>query len=250
MSNNLVLGRYYSVKSFIHSMNQTSKIICLLLFILMNLINRSFIFGLVLIGVSILVLYLSNIPIRLYLSSLSKLKWFLLLIFLINILLGIGVINNLLIIIKIILLINCLSLLTLTTSSVEIIYGLEKVLNRLNKFKIPVNKVSLKISLILGFIPLLLDEASKVLKTSASRGLDYYNSDIKGKIKILKVTLKRIFKLSIEKMRNKEKMMELRLFSIENRRSNYRFNKWKFSDTICVIIHVILFIIILVKEVF
>ena len=250
MSNNLVLGKYYSFKSFIHSMNQTSKIVCLLLFIIMNLINRSFICGLLLTGLSILVLYLSNIPIRLYLNSLSKLKVFLLLIFLINVLLGIGVVNNLLIIIKIILLINYLSLLTLTTSSVEIIYGLEKVLNRLNKFKLPVNKVSLKITLFLSFIPLLLDESSKILKTSASRGLDYYNSDIKGKITILKVALKRIFKFSMEKIRYKEKMMELRLFSIENRRSNYRFNKWKFSDTICVTIHVALFIIILVKEVF
>ena len=250
MSNNLILGRYYSVKSFIHSMNPLSKIICLFSFLFMTLINNSFLSGILLIGLSVLIVYLSNVQKILYLRSLSKMKIFLIVIFIINIIFGINLITNILIIIKLVLLINYLNILTLTTPPTEITYGLELFLRPLNKLHIPVNKVSLYISLVLRLIPTIFDESTKILKTQASRGVDYYNSDIKGKIEAIKTMFIPMFRLSLKKIKVLSDSMKVRLFSYDNRRTNYRINKWGIYDTVSVLIHCLLFILILISEVF
>lgn len=250
MSNSLILGRYYPVKSFIHLMNPLSKIICLFLSLLMTLISNSCLFWILIVAINVLIIYLSNVEIVTYLKSLSKIKIFLIFIFIINIIFGINFITNILIIIKIILLINYLNILTLTTPPTEITYGLELFLKPLNKLHVPVNKVSLYISLTLRFIPTVFYEGAKLLKTQASRGLDYYNSDIKGKIEAIKIMIIPMFSLSLKKINVLSDSMKIRLFSYDDRRTNYRINKWGLFDTVSVLIHSVLFVLILVSEVF
>ncbi|MBE6138766.1 MAG: energy-coupling factor transporter transmembrane protein EcfT [Firmicutes bacterium] len=250
MSNNLILGRYYSTKSFIHSMNSTAKIICIFLFSAITIINSSFLFGLLLVTFNCYVILNTNVPICLYLKSLSKMKVFLIFIFAINLVFRINIFTNILMVIKTILLINYSTVLTLTTAPTEITYGLERFLSPLNKLKIPVNKLSLTISLALRFIPTIFDEAAKILKTQASRGVDYYNSDFKGKVEALKGLIIPMINLSFKRADVLADAMAVRLFSFERRRSNYRMNDWKMSDSLIVFLHLLMFIIILLKEVF
>lgn len=250
MSNNLILGRYYSVKSFIHSMNPLSKIICLFLFAVMILISNSFLFVLLLAVLNILIVYFSNVPVKLYLRTLGKMKIFLIFIFIINIIFKINFMANILMIMKILLLVNYSSILTLTTPPTEITYGLEMFLKPLNKLHIPVNRVSLSISLALRFIPTIFDEATKILKSQASRGVDYYNSDLKGKIVAIKTMIIPMFNLSLKRADVLAEAMEVRLFSFDTTRTNYRINKWRRFDTLSVLGHCLLFIAILLSEVF
>ena len=250
MSNNLILGRYYPVKSFIHSMNPLSKIICLFIFVIMTLISNSCFFGILLLGLNALIVYLSNVPIMVYLKSLSKMKIFLIFIIIINIIFGVNIITNILMVIKIVLLVNYSSILTLTTPPTEITYGIEMFLRPLNKLRIPINKISLSISLALRFIPTIFDEATKILKSQASRGVDYYNSDVKGKIEAVKTMIIPMFNLSLKRADILADAMEVRLFSFDRTRTNYRINKWSKFDTISVGIHILLFVLILLSEVF
>lgn len=250
MSNNLILGRYYSANSFIHSMNSTAKVICIFLFSIITIIMPDFILGILLLGFSALIVIKTNIPLKLYLKSISKMKFFLIFLFIINLIFGVGFFINILMIIKTVLLINYSTILTLTTPPTEITYGLEKFLMPLNKLKIPVNKISLTIGLALRFIPTIFDEATKILKSQASRGVDYYNSDLKGKLEAIKGLIIPMINLSIKRADMLGDAMEVRLFSFERRRSNYRMNEWKLSDSIIVFCHLAVFIIILMKVVF
>ena len=185
-----------------------------------------------------------------YLKSLGKMKIFLIFIFIINVIFGVNIVTNILMVIKIVLLVNYSSVLTLTTSPTEITYGLEMFLKPLNKLHIPVNKVSLSISLALRFVPTIFDEATKILKSQASRGVDYYNSDLKGKIEAIKTMIIPMFNLSLKRADILADAMEVRLFSFDRTRTNYRINKWGKFDTISIIIHGVLFIVILISEVF
>lgn len=250
MSNNLVLGRYYSTKSFIHSMNSTAKIICVFIFALSTVLTNSLLIGIMLLGLNILLVKKSNIPFKLYLKSLSKMKVLLIFIFIINILFGVNIFTNILMIIKVIILINYSTILTLTTPPTEITYGLERFLFPLNKVRIPVNKVSLSITLALRFIPTIFDEATKIMKSQASRGVDYYHSNLKGKFEAIKTLIIPMFNLSIKRADMLGDAMEVRLFSFDRRRSNYRMNKWQSTDSLVVAFHIIVLIIIVVKEVF
>jgi len=250
MSDNLILGRYYWADSFIHSMNSTAKIICIFLFSIITIIMQDFILGILLLGFNAFIVVKTNIPWQLYLKSISKMKFFLIFLFIINMIFGIGFFANLLMIIKTVLLINYSTVLTLTTPPTEITYGLEKFLMPLNKLKVPVNKISLTISLALRFIPTIFDEATMILKSQASRGVDYYNSDLKGKLEAIKGVIIPMINLSIKRADMLGDAMEVRLFSFERRRSNYRMNEWKLSDSVIVFSHLLVFIIVLMKVVF
>lgn len=250
MSNNLILGRYYQTKSFIHSMNSTAKIICTFLFAFSTVLTNSLFLGILLLIYNTYLIVKTNIPIKIYLKSLSKMKFFLIFLFVINILFGITLSNNILMIIKVVLLINYSTILTLTTSPSEITYGLEYFLFPLNKLKIPTNKVSLSISLALRFIPTIFDEASKIMKSQASRGVDFYISNLKGKFEAVKTLIIPMFNLSIKRADILGEAMEVKLFSFDRERSNYRTNKWKYTDSLILAFHSVLFIIIVIKEVF
>lgn len=250
MSNNLILGRYYSTKSFIHSMNSTAKIICVFCFSFITLLTRSLAVSILLIGFNIFSIKKTNIPLNLYLKSLSKMKFFLAFLFLINLIFRVRFIYNLLMIIKVVVLINYSTILTLTTSPSEITYGLDRFLSPLNYLKVPVNKLSLSITLALRFLPTIFDEATKIMKSQASRGVDYYHSNLKGKIRVLITLIIPMFNLSLKKADLLADAMEVRLFSFDRRRTNYRMNKWKYTDSIIVFGHLVFMFLIILKEVF
>ena len=65
------------------------------------------------------------------------------------------------------------TLLTLTTTPIEITDGLETLLKPLKRIKVPVHEIALMMSISLRFIPTLMDETSKIMKAQASRGIDF-----------------------------------------------------------------------------
>ena len=151
---------------------------------------------------------------------------------------------------RIILIVLYTSILTLTTPPTEITYGLEKFFSPLKLFKIPVNKMALSVSIALRFIPTIIDEANKVLKSQASRGIDYYNSNLKGKFIAIKSLIVPMFVLTIKRADQLADSMEVRLFSIHKERTNFRQNKWGIYDTYLVLIHVIVLIVIIIRGIY
>ena len=113
---------------------------------------------------------------------------------------------------------------------------------------IPVNKMALSISLALRFIPTIIDQGNKIIKSQASRGIDYYNSGIKGKLLAIKSLIIPMFVLSIKKADDLADSMEIRLYNVNKKRTNFRQNPWRFYDTFLVLLHLGLFILIM-KEV-
>lgn len=65
------------------------------------------------------------------------------------------------------------SLMTFTTTPNQLTDGIEKALRPLNKIKIPVHEFALMMSLALRFIPILMEEADKIIKAQSSRGADF-----------------------------------------------------------------------------
>jgi len=66
------------------------------------------------------------------------------------------------------LLILITSLLTLTTTPIEITDGMEALLKPLKKLKFPVHELALMLSISLRFIPTLLEETDKIMKAQTS----------------------------------------------------------------------------------
>ncbi|MDD4734375.1 MAG: energy-coupling factor transporter transmembrane component T [Bacilli bacterium] len=238
MLNNVAIGRYYSINSPVHSLNPIIKIIGTLLFIISVFFANTLTSNLGLFFMVTFMAVLSKVPSSVYFKTLKSLRGLLIALFIINIIMGVGIKETAIIAVRLIFIVIYTSMLTLTTSPTEITYGLEKVFSPLKIIKIPVNKMALSLSLAIRFIPTILDQADKILKSQASRGIDYNNSKIKGKFMALNAMLYPMFSLSIKRADDLADAMEVRLFSINSKRTNYRINKIKIFDILVLLLHI------------
>ncbi len=248
MLNKVMIGRYYPINSLVHKMNPLAKIICVLLFIIMTFLTFNIRFNILLFILLILMLFNTKIPLNIYLKTILSIKWLILFILIVNIIFRSELQITIITILRLIYVVLYTSILTLTTPPTEITYGLEKIFLPLRLIGIPVNKMALSISLALRFIPTIIDQGNKIIKSQASRGIDYYNSNFHGKLLAIKSLIIPMFVLSFKKADELADSMEVRLYNINKKRTNFRQNKWQFYDTFIVLMHIGLFILIM-KEV-
>lgn len=237
MLNNLIVGRYYKTSSKIHSMHPLSKIICTVFFIFMVFICNNIKLMIVLGLLSVLLTEMANVPRNIYYKTVMSLKYIIAFIIIINLLFKVGYVITIITILRLVLIVLYTSVLTLTTPPTEITYGLEMFLTPLKIIKIPVGKIALSISLALRFIPTIIDQGNKILKSQASRGIDYYNSSIKGKFMAIKSMVIPMFVLTIKRADDLADAMAVRLYNVNDKRTNFRINKWHFFDTYMIMIH-------------
>lgn len=244
---NTVLGKYFPVSSRIHKMNSTSKIICVLLFLIALSISSHFLFIIFLVLLTLAMMYLSNVPWKLYLQNVLGLSPLIIFLIVIDLIFGVSIVKALVIALKVILGVLYTLILTYTTSSTEITYGLEQLFGPLKIIKIPVNKMALSISLALRFIPTIFEQVEKILKSQSSRGIDFTHSNLSGKITALTSMLLPMFMLSFKRADNLADAMEVRLYNYNSKRTNYRLNKWGAVDDMMILLHIVIIAIFIIR---
>jgi len=231
-----MIGKYIPIDSKIHKMNSISKIICLLLFLILLLFD-DIILLILLTVLCFVMMLLSKVQIKLYLKSISGLKPLIIFIIIITLLFESSWYLAITSTVKIILGVIYTMILTYTTSKSEITYGFEQVFKPLSLLKIPVKKMSLSLTLALRFIPTIFEQTEKIMKSQASRGIDFRHTNIKGKVIAISSMIVPMFILSFKKANVVADVMEVRLYSLNAKRTNYRFSKWSSFDENIVLIH-------------
>ncbi len=79
---------------------------------------------------------------------------------------------------RILLLVIGTSLMTLTTSPIQLTDGLEKLMSPWKKFGFPAGEIAMMMTIALRFIPLLIEEADKIMKAQKARGADFDTGSI------------------------------------------------------------------------
>ena len=108
------------------------------------------------------------------------------------------------------LLILVTSLLTLTTTPIEITDAIESLLHPLKKVKFPVHELALMMSISLRFIPTLMQETDKISKAQASRGVDFRTGPIKDRIQAVVPLLVPLFVSAFKRAEELAMAMEAR----------------------------------------
>lgn len=139
---------------------------------------------------------------------------------------------------KIFLMILVVTILTSTTSSLELTSALEDILNPFRVFKLPVNEWSMVIALGLRFIPSLLDESGRILKAQSSRGLDFSNGSIKDRLVSITSLISPLFTIAFKKSGELSNAMEARGYNPRYLRTRYREYRiyvwdWLFFGFVC-----------------
>src|SRR5690625_3157417 len=199
MGNFMIIGQYVPGNSFIHRLDPWTKIILIFFYVIFVFFaNNSWSYSL-LTAFAATMIIITAIPIRYILKGLTPI-WFLIIftmllhLFLTKtgpVVFEIGTIQfhlggiqlGLIISLRFMLLVLMTSLLTLTTTPIEITDAIENLFHPLKKIKFPVHEMALMMSISLRFIPTLMQETDKISKAQASRGVDFRTGPIKERSK-------------------------------------------------------------------
>ena len=151
-------------------------------------------------------------------------------------------------IIKLITTVEYLNILAFTTSPSESAYGIEKFLSYFNFLYLPITKFAFKINKMLRYVPLMLTVEYKTLKAEASRGIDYFHSNMFGRMNAVGTIYRNILTLTKRKSRDIAFASELRLYNMKRYRTNYRTNRVGFYDLFFTVFHLALVYAYLVQR--
>lgn len=261
MMEKMIFGRYIPVDSPLHKMDSRAKLLTIIIFIaVVFLADNTLTYGLLAIF-TLAAIWLSNIPIKFLFNGLKFLFWIILFTFFLHIfftkegdlLYKFGFIEiyqgglrqGIFISLRFFFLLLVTSLLTLTTTPIEITDGIESLLKPLKKVGFPVHELSLMISIALRFIPTLMDETDKIMKAQMARGVDFSEGTIKQRAKAVVPLLIPLFINAFKRAEELATAMEARGYRGGEGRTKYRLLKWGMIDNIAILTLFILTILLL-----
>ena len=132
------------------------------------------------------------------------------------------------------------SILTLTTTPVELTDGLESLLFPLKLIKFPVHELALIMSIALRFIPTLAEETDRIMCAQKARGADFESGNL---LKRAKAMIPILIPLLVSSFRRAEELgdaMDARCYSGSKGRTRYKKMKLSYRDLIATLIFGIL----------
>lgn len=257
----MIFGRYVPAQSIIHRMDPRSKLILIFLFVCVVFIANNVYTYAALIIYTFAMILLSKVPVRFIIAGLKPV--FLLVIFTLILHLFLtregaiifelgpitiyeeGLRQGIFISLRFFLLILMTSILTLTTTPIEITDGLETLLGPLKKVKFPVHELALMMSISLRFIPTLMGETDKIMKAQTARGVDFSGGPIKERVKAVIPLLIPLFVSSFKRAEELATAMEARGYRGGEGRTKYRQLSWRMTDTMMLLLLAALSVILI-----
>lgn len=258
---NITIGQYLPFDSFIHKLDPRVKIIGVFLYIITIFFVKDFITYIPFIVLLIAVLSIAKIPFKAIIKSLKPLIFIIVLTGVINLvttpgrdifsiwkfsITEEGVIRTAFTILRLVLIILSTSVLTYTTSPMELTYGLEKIFSPLKRFGFPAGELAMMISISLRFIPTLFDEANKIKMAQMARGADFESGNVIDRAVSMIPLLVPLFINALKRSGDLATAMEARLYRIGEERTKLNEIYMHKKDWICLIGFTIFCIIIIV----
>ncbi len=201
MLTDITIGQHIPGNSIVHLLDPRVKILITIIMItVLFLVDTFWGFGLFLLLTAAITL-LAKLPVKRVLRGLKPVFFLVLITLFLHIFLTrggeviwqwrfirieeAGVSTGFFMVSRILLLIMFTSLLTLTTSPLQLTDGIEYLLKPLAKFGVPAGELAMMMTIALRFIPTLMEEADKIMKAQKARGADFESGNIIQRAKSL-----------------------------------------------------------------
>lgn len=245
-------GSYYPAQSFVHKIDARVKILMTIAFIVAVFLVKSYHFlgfGACLVY-TIIVTIFSKVPFMKVLKSIKGIIFFVIFSAVLQIFFNkngtplweggfitdLGLINAGFITCRIVLMVLGSSLLTFTTTPVQIADGLESLLSPLKLIKFPVHEFALIMSIALRFIPTLLNETDRIIKAQKARGADFESGNLLKRVKALVPVLIPLLISSFRRADELADAMDARCYSGSKKRTKYKKTCITYRDFIATIL--------------
>jgi energy-coupling factor transport system permease protein len=247
MMNSMIIGKYVPGDSVIHRMDPRAKLLVVFIYVFIVFLANNSITYAILSMFTFSLVALSRIPFSFVLKGLKPIIWIVVITFLLHVFMtkegGVlyqigsfsiyegGVKQGVFISLRFLLLIMITTLLTLTTTPIEVTDGVESLLGPLKKVHVPVHELALMMSISLRFIPTLMEETEKIIKAQTARGVDFTGGAFSERIKAIVSLLVPLFISSFKRAEELATAMEARGYRGGEGRTKFRQLVWKWTDT-------------------
>lgn len=222
MLNDITIGQYVNTNSPLHKMDARFKIILTFFYIIVLFIIRQPISYIIFTIFAATLIMLSSVPVRYVMRGMKPLLWIFIFTAVLNLFLTPGetvltipffktsltmtkegIKMAILLVVRLVLLMVGSSILTLTTSPLQLTDGIEKLLKPLNRFGISSHETAMIMTIAIRFIPTLSEEADKIIKAQKARGADFESG---GLIKRAKALLPVLIPLFVSAFRRADEL--------------------------------------------
>ena len=152
-----------------------------------------------------------------------------------------GIRVAILMVLRILLLIIGTSMLTYTTSPIDLTDGLERLMGPLKKIHVPVHELSMMMSIALRFIPTLIEETEKIIAAQKARGADFESGNILQRARAMVPILVPLFISAFRRADELATAMECRLYRGDEGRTRMKQLKTGRVDYLAILISGVMF---------
>ncbi|MFS0865659.1 energy-coupling factor transporter transmembrane component T family protein [Fredinandcohnia sp. 179-A 10B2 NHS] len=249
---NIIIGRYIPGKSLIHQMDPRAKLLLIFFYVFIVFLANTFLTYALLGIYTFTVVLLTKVHIRYIISGLKPILWVIIFTFFLHIFLtkeGLllfevgflevyegGLKQGVFISLRLLYLIIMTTILTLTSTPIEITDGMESLLAPFKKLGLPTHELALMMSISLRFIPTLMQETEKIMKAQAARGVEFTSGPIKDRMKAVVPLLIPLFISAFKRAEELAIAMEARGYRGGEGRTKLRKLEWRLLDTLMLLL--------------
>ncbi len=194
MLKNITLGQYFPGDSIIHRLDPRTKITLVFVFVIIIFLFQTWTGYAVMYALLIMAVILSKISFGHILKGLKPLWFIILFTFILNLLFTNtgnvifeigrfklttdGIVLAAELVFRLVFLILITTLLTYTTSPIQLTDAIERMFKPLNKIGFPVHELAMMMTIAIRFIPTLIEETDKIMKAQMARGAEFDSKNI------------------------------------------------------------------------
>ena len=244
--NNVVFGQYYPTSSVVHRLDARIKLLAVILYIITVFFITDYVMYAAMFLFIIALAIIAKIPLRVLLRTVRTIVFLVLITSVINLFFTTGEVlwvhwkfikiykegveHAIKLALRLILLMLFPSLLTLTTTPMELTDALESLMKPLKLIKVPVHAIALIMSIALRMIPILMEETNKIMLAQKARGADF---DTGGAFKKAKAMIPVLVPLFVGAFRRADELalaMDARCYSSIAKRTKYKVMRLSVKD--------------------
>ena len=257
MFRDVTFGQYYPKNSFVHNMDARIKLVLCLLFMVGIFFVQSYV-GFALVTVFLMVVILSSkVPVKSILKSVKGIVVLLILTAMLNIfftksgnvlvswwiftITDEGLIYASKMLLRLVYLVIGSSVLTLTTTPVDLTHAIERLLAPLKVIKFPVHDLALIMSLTLSFIPSLIEETDRIIRAQKARGADFDTGNLFQRAKAFVPILIPLLVGGFRRAEELANAMNSRCYEGATNRTQMRVMKLTWRDLVASLVCIVVF---------
>ena len=261
LSQYMIVGQFIPGNSYLHKLDPRSKLLFVFAFIVFVFLAKNISDYLFLLLFLFLGLVISAVPLSYYYRGLRPIFWIILFTTILHLTMTKGgdiyfqwkmitiyekgIEQAIFIALRLILLILLASMLTLTTSPIDLTMALERLMKPLRHVKVPVHELALMMSISLRFIPTLLDEADKIMNAQRARGANFDTGPIAKRLRNMIAIIIPLFISAFKRADELAIAMESRGYRGEAGRTRLRTSVFSWRDFLLLALYIFLFMILI-----